>query len=80
MFNNPNNSDNHVDDSTEWETVSESDSLDRPLLKNEMHRLTEIPMCLLTESKSINWLAPILNFKHEHRCYERLMVIYLALS
>ena len=74
MLNNPNTTTSHSNDSDEWETLSESDSLDRPLTRNEMHRLTEIPMGLLSESKSINWIAPILNFKHEHKCYERVMV------
>ena len=71
----PNQSDTsqHSDD---WETVSESDSLDRPLPKHDMHHLTEIPMHILTESNSIKWFAPMLNFRHENKCYEHLMVSY----
>ena len=59
---------------SEWETVSESDSLDRPLLKAELHRLTEIPMRVLTESDSIKWFAPVLNYKNDNKCYELIMV------
>ena len=61
-------------DSDDWETVSESDSLDRPLPKNEMHRLTEVPMHMLTESDSLSWFAPVLNYRHDNKCYELLMV------
>ena len=71
----PNHSDEIPNaDSDEWETVSESDSLDRPLNRNEMHRLTEIPMHILTESDSINWFSTVLNFKHENKSYELIMV------
>ena len=71
----PNHSETVPDlDSDEWETVSESDSIDRPLPKNEMHRLTEVPMHLMTESDSLKWFAPVLNYRHENKCYELIMV------
>ena len=77
----PNLSDGSGNES-DWETCSD-DSLDRPLPKHQTDfltmKLTEVPMHVLTESESISWLAPMLNFKHEHKCYEHLMVSMLNL-
>ena len=63
------------DHESDWETTSDEDlTMDCPPEKNDVSKLTQIPLSRLATAKSIVWLAEIINFKHSNRNYERIMV------
>ena len=61
--------------SSDWETVSEDGSFDRPVLKADVSKLAEVPLKTMLKSKTLEWMAPILSYSHPHKGYELAMVI-----
>ena len=49
-------------------------TLECPVVKEDVSKLTEIPVSTLASARSMSWLRPVLTYKHENKAYERIMV------
>ena len=64
----------------DWETTSETsdptpDSFERPVQQHDLSKLAEIPVkTLVSQSESVSWMAPVLNYSNPHKGYELAMV------
>ena len=63
-----------MDNSADWETVSDDVSFERPVLKSDVPKLAEVPLKTMLNFGSIEWMAPILNYSCSHKGYELQIV------
>lgn len=47
-----------------------------PVVKDDVPRLTEIPVTHLAESRCMSWLKPVLTYKNDNKAYERIIVSF----
>ena len=60
---------------SDWDTVSEEElTMDCPPTKNDVSKLTQIPLSKLATAKSVSWLSSVITFKHVNKNIERIMV------
>ena len=50
--------------------------MDCPVVKEDVPRLTEIPVTALVTSQCMAWFGAVLTYKNSNKAYERVMVSY----
>ena len=55
-------------------------TIECPVVKEDVSKLTEIPVSTLALARSMSWLKPVLTYKHENKAYERIMVSFIIYS
>ena len=63
-------------DGSDWETISDDLSLDRPVLKHDLPHLTEVPLKSQVAYPSLKWMEKCLTYSNAHKGYELQMVIF----
>ena len=53
-------------------------TLECPVVKEDVSKLTEIPVSQLATTSNMSWLKGVLTYKNENKAYERIMVRYIG--
>ena len=60
---------------SDWETTSEDEfTMDLPVQKADISKLTQVPLTQLARSKCVSWLSDVITFRHANKNFERIMV------
>ena len=62
---------------SEWDTVSEEEvelTLPCPPVKQDVSKLTEVPLSIMVKAKSMSWLSHVITFAHPNQAYRQIMV------
>ena len=53
-------------------------TIECPVVKEDVAKLTEIPVSQLAETPNMSWLKKVLTYKNDNKAYERIMVRYIS--
>ena len=49
-------------------------TIEQPVRKEDLSKLTKVPVSVLAQSEPIEWISDILTHSHSNKAYERILV------